>query len=45
MTEESLKDICKELGIKWTDNPQDIVDLINVSIDYAILKEQRKKDL
>jgi hypothetical protein len=43
--EESLKDICKENNIFWTDNPKVLEDWLNFQIDIGILKEQRIKDL
>lgn len=43
--EESLKDICKDLNIPWTDNPDDINKMINNKLDEALEKEKRRKDL
>lgn len=42
--EESLLDICKELEIYWTDNPNKIKKFINNEINIALEKEQRRKD-
>jgi hypothetical protein len=45
MEDETLKNICKELGIPWTDDVKDIERMVDNKLDEALAKEQMEKDL